>query len=79
VRFHVVKNRYLTILRNDTAAAYLRDLPFILSRDLALLGLLLATSPGVLRRLWRERALFRAALRRRRLDAAKAGDDVQRR
>ncbi len=70
-RFHIVKNRYLTILRNDTPGAYLRDLPFIASRDLALCGLLLLTSPSVLARLWRERSVFRSALERRRLDAAR--------
>lgn len=76
LRFHIVKNRYLTILRNDTAAGYLSNLPFILARDLATLLLLLTTSPRVLLRLWRERALFRGALERRRLDAARSGHHV---
>jgi GT2 family glycosyltransferase len=71
IRFHVVKNRYLTILRNDTPGAYLRDLPFILGRDLALMALLLLTSPGVLVRLGREWAAFRGALAKRRLDSAR--------
>ena len=70
-RFHVAKNRYLTLLRNDRPRDYVRDLPFILARDLGTVALLLATSPRVLGRLWRERELFRAALRRRRLDAAR--------
>ncbi len=78
IRFHAVKNRYLAILRNDSVAAYLRDLPFIWSRDLATLMLLLATSPGVVARLWRQRGLFRAALARRRLDAARLGKQVER-
>jgi GT2 family glycosyltransferase len=69
VRFHIVKNRYLTILRNDTRAGYLRDLPFILARDIATVALLLLTSPRVLVDLWRSRDLFRAALARRRFDA----------
>ncbi len=71
VRFHVAKNRYLTILRNDTPGAYLGNLPFIVGRDAALLALLLLTSPGVLARLWRERDVFRGALERRRLDSAR--------
>jgi GT2 family glycosyltransferase len=71
IRFHIVKNRYLTILRNDTAGSYLVNLPFIWSRDLATLVLLALTSPGVLGRLWRERAIFRGARVRRRLDAAR--------
>jgi GT2 family glycosyltransferase len=77
IRYHVAKNRYLTILRNDTVAGYLANLPFILARDAALAGLLLATSPGVLLRLWRERAVFGEALRRRRLDAERPRHQVQ--
>ena len=71
IRYHVLKNRYLTILRNDTVAGYLANLPFVLGRDLALLGLVLTTSPGVLGRLWRERSVFRGALKKRGLDAAR--------
>jgi GT2 family glycosyltransferase len=66
LRYHIVKNRYLTILRNDSLRDYLRDLPFIWSHDLALLSLLLFTSPGVLRRLWRARRLFAETYRERR-------------
>jgi GT2 family glycosyltransferase len=71
VRFHIAKNRYLTILRNDSAGAYLRNLPFILGRDIATLALLLGGSPGVVARLWRERELFRQARRKGRLDAGR--------
>jgi len=71
IRFHVVKNRYLTILRNDRLGSYVRDLPFILARDLATVVLLGLTGPRVLLRLWRERALFAAARGRRRLDAGR--------
>ncbi len=70
IRFHVAKNRYLMMLRNDRRADYLRNLPFILARDLATVALLL-TTPGVLLRLWRERSLFGRALARRQLDAAR--------
>ncbi len=76
VRFHVAKNRYLTILRNDTPGGYLSNLPFIWARDLATFLLLLAASPGVLLRLWRHRALFRQALARRKLDSGRAGSEV---
>ena len=76
IRFHVVKNRYLAILRNDRAADYLLSLPFILARDLATLALLISTSPGVLPRLWKGRHLFAAALDKRRLDAGRPRHDV---
>jgi hypothetical protein len=75
VLFHVLKNRYLCILRNDTVAGYLANLPFVLARDLALAALALG-SPSVLPRLWRSRALFRRALERRRLDAERPRNDV---
>ena len=76
IRFHVLKNRYLTILRNDTVAGYLANLPFVLARDLSVLALVLLASPGVVARLWRERAVFSGALERRRLDAARGGHHV---
>jgi len=71
-RFHVAKNRYLTILRNDTPRGYLLNLPFIWARDLATLGVLLLRSPGVLGRLWNRRDVFRGALARRKLDATRS-------
>jgi GT2 family glycosyltransferase len=77
IRFHIAKNRYLTILRNDSLAAYLRDLPFILARDLAIAALLAATSPGVLGRLLGQADLRAHAAARRRLDAAKPRHQVQ--
>ena len=76
-RFHIAKNRYLVILRNDTWGGYLRNLPFILSWDLATVGLLAMTSPGVLVRLWREREVFRRALSQRGLDEAPGRHHVQ--
>jgi len=76
IRFHAVKNRYLTILRNDRLTDYLAHAPFVFSRDAATFVFLLATSPGVLARLWRERQLFRRALERRRLDASRLRHQV---
>jgi hypothetical protein len=76
IRFHIVKNRYLTILRNDRARDYLRNLPFIWCRDAATFALLLMTGPSVLLRLWRERGLFLVARRKRRLDVARPGYQV---
>ena len=73
LRFHIVKNRYLAILRNDRPRDYLRNLPFVLARDSATFLLLLASSPSVLARLLRERGRFREALRKRRLDAGRPG------
>lgn len=76
IRFHVAKNRYLTILRNDTRRAYIANLPFIWGRDLATLALLLG-SPTVLLRLWRSRSIFVAAIEKGRLDASRSGHQLQ--
>jgi len=76
IRYHIVKNRYLTILRNDTAGGYLRCLPFIWSRDIATFVLLLAASPSVLSRLWRNRGVFAGAVDKRRLDTSRPRHEV---
>jgi len=68
LRYHIAKNRWLTMLRNDTLGGYLANLPFILARDVLVLGALLLTSPGVLLRLGGSRALLDEAVRKRRLD-----------
>jgi len=76
IRYHIVKNRYLTLLRNDTVGAYLRNAPFIWGRDIATFVLLLVSSPTVLLRLWSHRALFAAAIDKRRLDTSRARHEV---
>lgn len=68
IRFHIVKNRWLTMARNDTLRSVMLDLPFILARDLATLALLAATSPSVIARLWRSRPLLAESRERGRLD-----------
>jgi hypothetical protein len=76
LRYHIVKNRYLTILRNDTRRGYLANLPFVLARDVAVAAALLLTSPGVLLRLLGSRSLFAAALEKRRLDRKRVRHQV---
>jgi len=77
VRFHIVKNRSLTLLRNESVLGFLRGLPFIFVRDVATFLLLLVTSPGVLLRLWRSRGVFFDAWRRRSLDSASLAHHVE--
>lgn len=66
LRYHIVKNRWLTMIKNDSAPAVARDLPFIAARDLALLAACAVSSPGVLLDLARAGPLWRKALARRR-------------
>jgi GT2 family glycosyltransferase len=65
VRFLVLRNRWLTILRNDRRGDFLRNLPFVLVRDKLMLGAILMTSPGVIARLWKDRAAFGKAWQKR--------------
>ena len=61
IRYLVVRNRWLTILRNDRPRDLLLNLPFVLARDIATLGAIALTSPSVLMRLWQDRAVFGGA------------------
>jgi len=53
IRFHILKNRYLTISKNDTLLGFLLHLPAIVARDAVLLGHTAVSAPGVLVRLVR--------------------------
>ncbi len=70
---HIVKNRYLSILRHDSTLAFFVDLPFILVRDLKLLFALAMFRPAVFRELWAWRACFRSMRCRRREDRRRHG------
>jgi hypothetical protein len=65
-RAHIFKNRYLLILKNDTAGALLKDLPFVLGWEAVQWAWLLLASPGTLPHLWRQRGALTSAWRRRR-------------
>ncbi|MEW6363678.1 MAG: glycosyltransferase family 2 protein [Acidobacteriota bacterium] len=53
IRFHVLKNRYLTISKNDRPLSFILHLPAIIARDAVLLGYTALTTPAVLWRLAR--------------------------
>ena len=65
LRYHLVKNRYLTLLKNASWREVIKALPFLLLRDLPLLFTLLS-HPSQGWRLWKERSLFKRALLKRR-------------
>ncbi len=73
VMAHILKNRYLSVLRHDRALAILVDLPFVLARELKVLGAITLLRPAVLKQLWRQRGLFRRALRQRGEDRVREG------
>jgi len=47
VAYHAVKNRYLAMIKNDSASRILWDLPFILGREFLIWGYLLLRRPRV--------------------------------
>jgi GT2 family glycosyltransferase len=66
IQAHIVKNRYLAMIKNDSPAAFVRDLPFILGWDIVLWGWLALRSPATLALLWRQRHLLGRAFAKRR-------------
>jgi hypothetical protein len=69
-------NRYLAMLKNDSGAAVLRDLPFILAREIAVWGWLVLMAPATLPILWSRRRLLSAALAKRRVLRARIAADA---
>jgi GT2 family glycosyltransferase len=77
VRRHAMKNQWLLLLKNEDAYNFIRDAPFIIARELTVLGHSLVFSPRSLKAIpmtirilpetMRKR---RAAKRRQRMDAA---------
>lgn len=70
---HIVLNRWLMILRHDSASSFLRDLPWIAGRDLALFAALALRRPRVLGKLWSLRGSLRRAWGRRAADRRRRG------
>lgn len=65
IKYHIVKNRWLMILKNESPADYLMDFFHILARDIALLGYLLIFAPAAFMRLWIQPGCFARAWRKR--------------
>jgi GT2 family glycosyltransferase len=65
IQAHIVKNRWMMILKNDTPGAFLRDLPFIAAWEIIQGAYLLFAAPRVIPHLWRMRGTIAGAWRRR--------------
>jgi GT2 family glycosyltransferase len=66
IQAHIVKNRWLTMIKNETPGSFLAHLPFILAWDLVICFYLLIFSPATIPILWGHRRLARRALNKRR-------------
>lgn len=67
LRFHLVKNRYLTLIKNFRLARSWWTLPFVLIKDLLWVGALTIRSPKIIIALARSGALFKRAWGKRKL------------
>jgi len=72
IQAHIVKNRYLAMIKNETAAAFVVNLPFIMCWDLFLWSCLILFSPSTIPVLWRHRGLLPRAWRKRRALVARS-------
>jgi GT2 family glycosyltransferase len=66
IQAHIVKNRYLSMIKNERPSDFLVNLPFILLWDLRIWLYLIAFSPAAIPILWRRRGLARRAFEKRR-------------
>jgi len=65
IKYHLVKNRYLTLIKNFTLRSDWYRIPFIFFKDILWLPLMIAFSPSILVKCWKERRLFIKAWIRR--------------
>ncbi len=66
LRFHLVKNRYLTLLKNFRLSQFWWTLPFILVKDLLWICALTITAPKIIIAVFGARTSFKRALKKRR-------------
>lgn len=72
IQAHIVKNRWLAIVKNEAPGSFLAHLPFILAWDLVIWLYLLIFSPTTVPILWGHRHLLRRALGKRRAIRSRA-------
>jgi len=73
IRAHIIKNRYLMILKNDSVGAIARDLPFIAWWEACQWAYLVAAAPSTLPHLLRMAGALARAWERRRLSSSGPG------
>lgn len=65
LRFHLVKNRYLTLIKNFRFAQFWWALPFVIGKDFLWIGALTIRSPKIIIAMVRSRNIFKRALKKR--------------
>lgn len=67
IKYHLVKNRYLTLIKNFRFKRFYWAIPFIIVKDIAWVGLLTIFSPKIIISLVKSRKLFKIALAKRKM------------
>jgi GT2 family glycosyltransferase len=70
LRFHLVKNRYLTLIKNFRWRKSWTALPFVVLKDLLWIGALTIRSPKIIIAVARSRELFKKAWKKRKMISA---------
>ncbi|MEI6614285.1 MAG: hypothetical protein WCL37_05260, partial [Chrysiogenales bacterium] len=66
LRYHLIKNRYLTLIKNFRYAQFWWTLPFIVVKDLLWVCALTITAPKIIIALAGSKNIFKRAFRKRR-------------
>lgn len=66
IKYHLVKNRYLTLIKNFRFKQFYWTIPFIIIKDIFWVGLLTIFSPKIIINLLKSSKLFKNALAKRR-------------
>jgi len=67
IKYHLVKNRYLTLIKNFRLRRHWASIPFMLAKDLVWVGTLTFSFPKIIIKLLQDKACFARAREKRRL------------
>jgi GT2 family glycosyltransferase len=77
IKYHLVKNRYLVLIKNFRFKRNFKNLPFVFFKDLVWVTLLTFSSPKIIIPLMKSAKYFKQALRKRREIARRMQEDTQ--
>ena len=67
LHYDLLKNRYLTMIKNDSLPRFLLSLPFIILYDIASWGFVLLFRPKLIKMVFSKRIPFATAFRKRKI------------
>ena len=71
LHYDLLKNRYLTIIKNDSLFKFLLNFPFIVLYDIVSWGFAILSRPGLVRMVFSQKIPVAAAFRKRKIMRAK--------